>query len=246
MTHTSHAQDRTDTLVLELARPADWALLGAVWRGIQAELSLPAPAIAVNGQDGYQLWMRLAEPVPTEQALRFLQGLRQRFLPPDLAPGRLRTWPARTAQQPPRLPPHELHERPPAAREDDSARWAAFIAPDLAPVFEDSPWLDIPPNPEGQADLLARRPAISKAAFDAACEQLAAQTRSSEPPLHDTAPHQTADAAATITDARHPAPLTDTACLDPREFLLRVMNDSGLPMQQRIEAARALWGQGAP
>ena len=33
-------------MVLELARPADWDLLSKAWRGVQADLELPAPAIA--------------------------------------------------------------------------------------------------------------------------------------------------------------------------------------------------------
>lgn len=51
-------------LVLELARPADWGLLSPVWRGLQTDLALPAPAVMVSGVDGYQLWLSLAEPVP--------------------------------------------------------------------------------------------------------------------------------------------------------------------------------------
>ena len=39
------------TMVLELARPANWAPLSAVWQGVQTDLDLPAPAIAVNGSD---------------------------------------------------------------------------------------------------------------------------------------------------------------------------------------------------
>ena len=45
------ADGRLRAIVLEVARPADWDLLAAVWKGVQTELELPAPAIAVNGQD---------------------------------------------------------------------------------------------------------------------------------------------------------------------------------------------------
>ena len=51
---------RVRALVLELARPAAWEPLATVWRGVQADLELPAPAIAVSGVDGYQLWSAVA------------------------------------------------------------------------------------------------------------------------------------------------------------------------------------------
>ena len=38
--HATHS-DHTRALVLELARPADWGQLAAVWRGVQADLELP-------------------------------------------------------------------------------------------------------------------------------------------------------------------------------------------------------------
>jgi hypothetical protein len=43
-------------MVLEVAGPADWDATSRVWRGVQADLELPAPAVAVTGKDGYQLW----------------------------------------------------------------------------------------------------------------------------------------------------------------------------------------------
>ena len=50
------AQGRVRALVLEAVLPASWDRLSAVWQGVQAELELPAPAIAVSGTDGVQLW----------------------------------------------------------------------------------------------------------------------------------------------------------------------------------------------
>ena len=76
-------------LVIELARPASWEVLARVWHGVQAELGLPAPAIAVSGTDGLQLWFSLAEPVGVAHARAFLEGLRRRFLP-DVAVNRVR------------------------------------------------------------------------------------------------------------------------------------------------------------
>ena len=38
-----------------------------------------------------------------------------------------------------------------------------FVAPDLAALFADEPWLDLPPSSDAQADLLARLLARSRA-----------------------------------------------------------------------------------
>ena len=138
-------------MVLELARPADWGALAALWRGVQVDLKLPAPAIAVNGIDGYQLWFSLAAPVPVAQAQAFLDALRQRYLG-TIALDRLAMLPliealaSRQAQQPPRVP----------ALQDETGHWSAYVAPDLAAVFSEDPWLDLPPSVDGQADLLSR------------------------------------------------------------------------------------------
>ena len=84
---------RVRALVLALARPADWALMSVLWRGVQTDLELPAPAIAVSGIDAYQLWFSLAEPVSLAQAKAFLESLRLRYLG-QIEPGRLsiRPW----------------------------------------------------------------------------------------------------------------------------------------------------------
>ncbi len=202
------AEGQVRALLLELARPADWDALGAVWRGVQADLELPAPAIAVNGVDGYQLWFSLAEPVPAAQALDFLEGLRRRYLG-GIAAQRLRL--ETVAQE---LPPRQL----------PSGLWSALLAPDLAPVFADEPWLDTEPGAEGQADLLCRLQPIKSADFRAALERLAPDTPA---PRVDTA-------------SAAPAPSADAGQDAPRRFLLGVMNDASAPLHLRIEAAKAL------
>lgn len=47
-------------MVLELSRPADWTALSTVRQRVQSELELPAPAVAVSGNDGYMLTIGLA------------------------------------------------------------------------------------------------------------------------------------------------------------------------------------------
>jgi hypothetical protein len=102
-------------------------------------------------------------------------------------------------------------------------RWSAFIAPDLAPLFADEPWLDTPPGPEGQADLLQRLAPIKGAARQAALQQLA--TTASSP---------------VDTGLAVPVPPSGGAELDPRRFLQEVLNDETLALGLRIEAAKAL------
>lgn len=86
------AQGRVRALVIELARPAEWDVLGAVWQAVQHDLELPAPAIAVSGTEGLQLWLSLAEPLAAVQAAAFLERLRQRFLA-QVEPARVRLFP---------------------------------------------------------------------------------------------------------------------------------------------------------
>src|SRR5471032_1620869 len=87
------AQGRVRALVMKLVQPASWEVLSRVWHGVQIELELPAPAIAVSGIDGLQLWFSLAEPVAASQAHAFVDALRSRFLP-DIASARVRLMPA--------------------------------------------------------------------------------------------------------------------------------------------------------
>ena len=47
---------RVRVLALALASETGWAPLAALWQGVQAELDLPAPAIAVDGRGALQLW----------------------------------------------------------------------------------------------------------------------------------------------------------------------------------------------
>ena len=130
-------------MVLELARPADWTVLCAVWQGVQADLDLPAPAIVVSGRDGVQLWFSLAQAVPAVQAAAFLGALRVRYLG-GVDPGRLRLLPQPDAAAPMQV----AHAQPVPAAQGADGRWSAFVAQDLAPVFAEEPWLDMPPNPE--------------------------------------------------------------------------------------------------
>lgn len=201
-------------LVLELRPPVGWAQLSSVWTGVQSDLSLPPPAIAVSGVDALQLWFSLAAPTLPSAGELFLQGLRARYLP-DVGSTHVRL--IADAAQLPSVPPLET----------SPDRWSAFVAPDLASVFADTPWLDLPPNGEGQATLLRALEPIRQVAFEAALSQLGAME----------------DVPAGLKPSALPeVPTFEQGGADAERFLRRVMNDESVPMALRIEAAKGLLG----
>ena len=114
------ARGRVRAMVLEVAQPTGWDALSEVWHGVQMELELPAPGIAVSGRDGLQLWFSVETAIPASQAHEFLEALRVRFLA-HVPAARVRLWP--TAAQPPQ------HAALIPALQADSGNWSAFVAP---------------------------------------------------------------------------------------------------------------------
>lgn len=218
-------------MVLELARPADWTLLSTVWRGVQTDFELPAPAIAVSGIDAYQLWFSLAEPVSVAQAGAFLESLRLRYLS-QVAAGRLSMRPFVDPSSPDTI----QHALLVPALHQATGHWSAFVAPDLAAIFAEEPWLDLPPNPDAQANVLSRLQCIKPAVFHVALEQMSSAVRAKAPLL------------TSITDGRNESPtglnvttsVSRGNSLEPKGFLLDVMNDKTVELHLRIDAAKAL------
>lgn len=206
------AGERSRVMVVELGRPSSWAVLGLLWQGVQSALELPAPAIAVSGVDGLQLWFSVDEPIPCAQAQAFLRGLCRRFLP-EVAAERLRLMPA-PDRPVPRVPARQA-----------SGDWSAFVAPDLAAVFAETPWLDVEPNEEGQAALLQGLRGIDAGLFEASLTRLQDIDRPSPEAVPGVPPAE---------------PVDPVQGQDPRRFLARVMNDESVPLALRIEAAKAL------
>lgn len=240
-------------LVLDLGRPVEWPLVASLWQAVQENLDLPAAGIAISGEQSFQLWWSLAEAVPAEEGERFLQALQRRFLP-TVKPARVRTFPTRADAGPrwihaPRVPEQVMPDQ-----------WSAFVAPGLAPVFEDTPWVDFPPNEEGQAELLSGLKSVTPEQWKNTWDRLAigAEDRGgrgndstarseSETPAHALS-NVPVDVPATNPGAGAP-PVSNPAAApalvtpsfnDPRGFLLHVMNDSAVPLALRIEAAKAL------
>ena len=221
--------DRVRAMVMELTRPPSWEVLARVWHGVQTELDLPAPAIAVSGSDGLQLWFSLAEPIAVAQAHAFLECLRLRYLA-DIESSRVGLMPAPEASA---LRP-QLHTQLVPARQEHTGNWSAFLAPDLVAIFADSPWLDIAPNEEGQATLLRGIEVMKQVVFEAALKKLVPATH----------PSQSTVAVAASVDApialAPPASASATEVEDPKRFLLQVMQDDTVTLTLRIDAAKAL------
>ena len=223
-------------VVVELQAPADAGALTQLWRRIQTDLGWPAPAVAVSGS-GLQVWVALAEARPAAELAAAGRQLRERFLA-DLPEHACPIWP--NAGVPAAWPGACL-----PGHGDDEERWSAFVAPDLAPLFAETPWLDVPPSAEGQAALLAGLSPVSREAWQAL---VAPQPPAPGAPARQAAGAGVAREASTQgTPQEEPQdpPRTVPGGEGPRRFLERVMDDPAVPLALRIEAAKALLQAGS-
>jgi hypothetical protein len=230
-------------MVMSLTQSPTWNELAPLWRGVQSDLALPAPAIAVAGPNGLQLWFSLAEPIPVPLALAFLDALRARYLP-DVEAGRVRCQPclalhnAAVHMAAAHVLPCGLTPIP--ASLEAAGRWSAFVAADLVALFDDTPWLDVEPSDDGQATLLRGLVSTEGPAFERACHQLGLR---SSPAAARTDARGSSSAVATglnVPPLPAPAGTTATAPTDPQRFLQQIMQDGSVALALRIEAAKAL------
>lgn len=193
--------------VIAFARAADWPAVAALCRGLVDDLELPAPALAIDGRAGFQVWLAFAEAPPAAAVEALFAMLRRDYLAelPDAAL---------------HLALAELPPFPPA-EQPGGERWSAFIDPELGGMFGNEPWLELPPNPEQQAELLAGCGCIGRGDL----ERLLADG--------GAAP---AAPVAVASDLAGPF-------ADPQSFLLAVINDPTAPLALRIDAAKALLPQ---
>ncbi|MEY2632294.1 MAG: hypothetical protein RIR00_948 [Pseudomonadota bacterium] len=194
--------------VIGLPQAADWVQLAPLLNALQSG-GLPLPALAIDGCSGLQLWFSLEQAASPAAVTAWLRGLAQRHLS-GLPAGCYRVWPEGDTALP--LLPMPLGPE----------RWSAFIDPSLIGVFAETPWLEIEPNPERQAEVLAAVRSFSPA-------DLARLHMAPTP-----APPRVELPVGAETPAAH------LPGGDPRQFLLAVMNDASLPLLARIEAAKAL------
>ncbi|GAB2181210.1 hypothetical protein DLREEDagrD3_14330 [Denitratisoma sp. agr-D3] len=218
-----NAQGQVRTLVMTLHRNQDWPAIAALYAGLEQDLDLPLPALAVLADGGFQLWFSLAEPVPVASGHALLAGLQRRYL--AHIPAERLDWQPTAADPTPtlRLVPHRL---------GTEERWSAFIDPSLGAMFATEAGLDVPPNLEGQANILARCQAIKLADLARALGQLAPpdESPSSAP---TAAPMPNPAASQRLPDLGGPF-------TDPKSFLLALMNCPDASAELRVQAATAL------
>ena len=148
-----------------------------------------------------------------------LRTLCQRYLT-DLPAKHIQCWPVMSPS------PESAHPSLPP-QQQQAEQWSAFIARDLAPVFEDTPWLDLQPGDDAQADMLGQLRSISSAMWS-----------------QSTVLWRTPVAEAPCAEAQ--AVASSFGDHDPKAFLLRVMNDPAVDMALRIDAAKALLTHSSP
>ncbi|MBP8267756.1 MAG: hypothetical protein KAX47_14475 [Zoogloea sp.] len=219
---------RVWTMVIAIAPAAGWAPVAALCEGVANVLELPAPAVSVAGGAGFRVWFALADPVPLARAEAFLAALRARFLA-DVPAAQVGLLPSATDRSVPLDP----------AREAGDGRWTAFIDPAMGGMFAGETWLDMAPSPERQADLLAGFKSIGTADFVRAMALLEPGGAVVPAPLGPVAGLMMEPPAVP-----GPAPRIGLAVgggfVDPKSFLMAVMNDPAASAEHRIEAAKAL------
>lgn len=234
------ADGKARAMVLNFAKPAYWEAVENLYRLVQDDLDLPAPAISVSGRKGYRLWFSLDEPVPEAQATTFLAALCRRYLA-DIPAGNLEFAPDadradRGKQAVVKLVP-ALHM--------STGKWSAFIDPSLGGMFIDESGLEMAPNMDSQANMLAGLESIKAANFQRALSILQqapeADANTPQAPLEGSA-HLPGQTGQPCQDAdRSGTKLNVTNHFnDPKSFLLAVMNDPSASARQRIKAAKAL------
>lgn len=226
------ADGRVRAMVLGFARAADWPRVADLYQAVQEDLDLPAPALAVSGLDGFGLWFSLAEAVPAEVARAFLEGLRCRYLA-DMPPARLVFQPDGGESAIVKLTP---------ARQHGSGKWSAFIDPSLGSMFVEEAGLEMAPNTEQQARILAGLASIKPSELLRAGALLQAPAEAADDtPLPGVEPLPSTAARPSSESAKTGARLAvGSGFSDPRSFLLAVMNDPSASARQRIRAAKAL------
>ncbi|HET7776072.1 MAG TPA: hypothetical protein VFK74_06870 [Azospira sp.] len=226
--HLTTPEGSARALVIEFARSAHWPQAAALYQALTEELELPAPAVAVGGPAGYQLWLSLDKPQPLAAVQAFLQALVRKYLA-DVPAAARRCYPDDSGEG------NDCPQLPPARLANEG--WSAFIDPTMGAMFADETWLPMAPNADKQADMLAALHSIKTTDFQRALARLQAESAAAmaaEPPAKPFS-GQPAATAAPLAGLSPGGQFSD-----PRDFLLAVMNDAGASTDQRIEAAKAL------
>ena len=228
---------RVRAMAVDFDRAADWGQAASLYLALQDELDLPAPAVSVSGQKGYRLWLSLAEPISGALARDFLRALGGKYLA-DMPVADFRLHPDTNKKA--FVEPAAIMLVP--ALHLVSGKWSAFIDPGLVGMFSDEPWLEMAPNMERQADMLAGLKSIESGAFQRALSMLQGQTKADASPAFVVQSPAVCGESASLVVAEHAGSglKVGNTFSEPVSFLLAVMNDSSLSTEQRIEAAKAL------
>lgn len=231
-----NADDRVRAMVMSFENTADWAQVAKLYQTVQETLALPAPAVSVSGEKGFQIWFSLDEPVSADQARAFLDGLRRHSLTETLAEN-IKCYPAADV---PGFAASLLSVTPTLHAEN--GKWSAFIDPSLGGLFVDEPWLEMAPNFDKQADMLAGIESIKPPDFQRALNILQTVAELDTSPAGNSTgrPSGVEKQVPNIAE-RLPSKLNlGSHFSDPRQFLLAVMNDPSVSAGKRIKAARSL------
>ena len=211
-------------LVISIKEGAAWPQIATLYQGIQDEFELPAPAISISVEEGYQIWFSLAEPVTLQAAQNFMAGLCRKYLA-ETKTAKLKCRPgiADDLKSVPKVP----------AREKASDRGSAYIDPTMGSMFIEESWLEMTPSLDKQAGMLAGLKSIRPEDFDRVSIALLRQ--------HETKTLPPADKAETVQPPPAKTILgTSGDFSNPKSFLLAVMNDPTAHAEHRIRAAIAL------
>lgn len=214
------AEQSVRAMVLSVERVSDWEAVASVFHGVQNDLDLPAPAIAVSGNKGFGIWFSLADSLSLDDAKSFLTALCHEYLA-DIAGAKLELLPSEAATLLALVP----------AFQPLSGKWSAFIDPSMGSMFIDEPGLDMAPNMDRQAEMLAGLRSITRSEFQQALSRLQAMQAERL---------EQADVMAQVSASRCLPGGPCDSYQDPRNFLLAVMNDTGVTIEHRVEAAKAL------
>lgn len=229
----------TRTLCLTLKRASDWPYLASLLEGLQTELEIPLPAVAVVPEDeggGFQCWFSLAEPVACTAGAAFLRYLGTHFLS-TLPPERWTGWPQA-------LPVvDESGELPlPPQYDAASGKWSAFIDPRLGGMFADEPGLEFPPSAARQAEVLLAVRSVAVKDWQRICLRMQETVQEGSVAV-ETAVTPLSGAVSPPSSATDASALmlgVGSGFADPRSFLLAVMNDVTATAALRMQAAEVL------
>jgi hypothetical protein len=224
------------TMVISVERGSYWEDLTALYQGVQEDFDLPAPAISVSVEDGFQIWFSLAEAVPYQQARIFLNALRLKYLA-DIPQSRLKFRPAAeacaNAESLSVLPLMQTLNEP-------AERWSAFIDPSMGSMFVEETWLEMAPNLDKQAAMLAGVESVKSEDFQRVLALLQTEAACSASLDSNIRSDGETGQRGPGTDCRPSLSGVGGDFVDPKSFLMAVMNDPDISVRDRIEAARAL------